>query len=231
MAAHWARRLTCSTSTTRSGTSSPPTAAPGARHTRLRHATARLPRAAAPAAARSPAASRPRPRPPLVSGADRRGDRRERAQRRAHHHLRLRPEARCAARHPQPHLIGRRLAAAARLRSVEEGWLASSPNRVPRVSRPHAQVTLRVACDRYGPGRIGTTNNLAPSAKKPWQFLGPGWGGGGHHHRMLHAGLLGYVARPSPPRGTAAASRALTRAVLARWCSRARWRGRVSDAC
>ena len=44
---------------------------------------------------------------------------------------------------------------------------------------------------------------------------------------MLHAGLLGnnmllllllllgYVARPSPPRGTAAASRALTRAVLA----------------
>ena len=102
------------------------------------------------AAARSPAA-RPRPRAPLVSGADRRGDRRECARRRAHHHPRLRPEARCAAQHHQPHLIGRRLAAAARLRSVEEGWLSSSPNRVPRMSRPHAQVTLCVACDRYGP--------------------------------------------------------------------------------
>ena len=70
------------------------------------------------------------------------GQRRERSRRRAHHHPRLRPEARCAARHHQPHLIGRRLAAAARLRSVEEGWLSSSPNRVPRMSRPHAQVTL-----------------------------------------------------------------------------------------
>ena len=27
---------------------------------------------------------------------------------------------------------------------VEEGWLSSLPNRVPRMSRPHAQVTLSV---------------------------------------------------------------------------------------
>ena len=62
---------------------------------------------------------------PLVSGADRRGDRRERVRRHAHHHPRLRPAARRAARHHQPRLIGRRLAAAACLRSDEEGWLSS----------------------------------------------------------------------------------------------------------
>ena len=38
---------------------------------------------------------------------------------------RLRPVARRAARHHQPRLIGRRLAAAACLRSDEEGWLSS----------------------------------------------------------------------------------------------------------
>ena len=38
---------------------------------------------------------------------------------------RLRPAARRAARHHQPRLIGRRLAAAACLRSDEEGWLSS----------------------------------------------------------------------------------------------------------
>lgn len=54
-----------------------------------------------------------------------------------------------------------------------------------------------------------------PPWKKLWQFLAQGAEAVIIVGRMLHAGLLGYVARPSPPRGTAAASRALTRAVLA----------------